>query len=185
MADKKKKNVNKAVNTKETKVKVPRKKNYLPYIIGGAVALVVIGGCIYFFTGSRKTAIDATTFSKLASENGFQTYDMTGNYADYDYVENATLAQNNENLGVQVEYYNLASEDDAKEIYQLNKQEIDDTKEDGDKVKSKSGRNYELYYSEGSSSYKYVCRIQDTMIYTEVPAENADIVKDFIKLVEN
>lgn len=185
MADKKKKNATKAVNTKEIKAKPEGKKNYLPYIIGGAAVLAVIGGCIYFFAGSSKTIIDAATFSKLASENGFQTYDMTENYTDYDYVENATLAQNNENVGVQVEYYNLASEDDAKEIYQINRQEIEDTKEEGDRVKSKSGRNYEMYYSEGSSYYKYVCRIQDTMIYTEVPAENAGIVKDFIKLVEN
>ena len=88
-----------------------KKRNILLGIIC-FVFLSILTGC------GNKTAINTAQFKSIAENKGYTITDATSQYAQYGYINEATIASNNNEW--QAEFYVLSDEGNATSMYNTN-----------------------------------------------------------------
>lgn len=146
------------------------------------ILLVIIGGVIggYFFFKYVKLAKEAITskeFIQIMEDNDFEIADVTEQFEDADIeVKKGYVALGDD---YQIEFYTFDDEDEAKMFFKVNKAKFE-TDSASSEV-SLNGKNYSVYSVTSNGKYKFVERIDKTVIYLNVDKEHKDDVKDLVK----
>lgn len=150
-------------------------------VIGVVAAVIAVGaaGALMYTILKPKTAATVESFQQVAADKGYESYDMTSDYESYDTVTSAILAQDPENTDMQVEFYVLDNEQDASDIFDVNKSSFDTNAGDNNTKSSKSVSNYETYTVKDDNQYMYICRVDNTMVYIQTSVDNMDAAKAF------
>ena len=127
----------------------------------------------------NKTAINTAQFKSIAENKGYTITDATSQYAQYGYINEATIATNNNEW--QAEFYVLSDEGNATSMYNTNLEIFASYKGNSSSESSSSASNYTSYSLTSSGYYMHLCRIDNTLLYVKVSETYKDIVKDFIK----
>lgn len=149
--------------------------------IVGIVAFVLVGIFIiaYNILNKEKTPISAESFNTIMREKGYIMVDITNQYAEYgDYVLKGYLAQKS---GYQIEFYELSSEENAIDAYNTNRSLFESQESNVSASYTISMNNYGTYSLTTKEDYKYISRIDNTLIYVNVDKDYKDTVKDILK----
>ena len=135
------------------------------------LSLFLVTGC------SKREALSADTFKSTIEGDGFRVNDALGQFDQYDYVKTAYVAVDSTN-SYSIEFYVLSDSSYGKSFFENNKKIFDES--DGTKVEVNL-LNYEKFSVENSSSYKYLARIDNTVVYVDTDVKNKDSVSSVIE----
>ena len=142
--------------------------------------VLVIISSLFILTGcGNKKPTDVETFTKVAKEKKYDVVDVSKQYEKYEYVKSGTVATSNKEW--QVELYILEDEAGAKNMYNINKNIFNEEKKDSKTYSEVNMKNYDTYTLKANKKYKYLSRIDNTLIYCNVESKYEKSAKEFIK----
>ena len=141
--------------------------------------LVGIGLIAYNTLMKEKTPISAITFNTKMQEKGYITTETTNQFVQYgNYMKKSYVAQK---TGYQIEFYELSSEENAIGMYNTNKTKFESQKSNSSAHSTISMNNYATYSLTTNGKYKYLSRINNTLIYVDVDESYKEVVKEIMK----
>lgn len=150
-------------------------------IIIGIIVIVLVGIVLVVFNtlNKEKTPISANTFNTTMESKGYIMTDTTSQFAQYgNYMSKSYAAQK---TGYQIEFYELSSEENAISMYNTNKTKFESQKSNDSASAIASMNNYATYSLTTNGKYKYLSRIDNTLVYIDVDESYKDVVKDIMK----
>ena len=152
------------------------KKRIFLGIVLSFIVLFTLTGCF------KKTPITAEEFISKAEAYGLKAEDKTEQYAaEEKRIVKYVMASNEK--GWNVEFFELATVDDCRSLYDSGQQEMEEAKAAVSSSSTVNGSNNQKY-SQTSNGYFYVIsRIDKTLVYIETKAANKDDVKAFLKTI--
>ena len=126
----------------------------------------IVGGVILIkkFVHISKDSITSDKFIEIMEDNDFKVVEVTSQFKGSDiYVKEGYVAKKDE---YQIEFYTFKNVDDADSFYNVNKAKFD-TNVANTKVDF-SGKNYATFNIEANGKYKFLERIDKTVIYINV-----------------
>ena len=150
-------------------------------IIIGIIVIVLVGIVLVVFNtlNKEKTPISANTFNTTMESKGYIMTDTTSQFAQYgNYMSKSYAAQK---TGYQIEFYELSSEENAISMYNTNKTKFESQKSNASASATASMNNYATHSLTTNGKYKYLSRIDNTLVYIDVDESYKDVVKDIMK----
>lgn len=150
-------------------------------IIIGIIVVVLVGIVLITFNAlnKEKTPISADTFNTTMEGKGYVMTNSTSQFAQYpNYMLESYVAQK---TGYQIEFYELTSEENAISMYNTNKAIFESQKANISSSATASMNNYSTYSLTTNGKYKYLSRIDNTLVYVDVDESYKDVVKDIMK----
>lgn len=152
------------------------------FVIAASIlaVLLIIAAIVLILNVSDKVAIDAETFRAKAEESGYYVANDSFMESRYDEIESVIIAVD-KNSKYQIEFYVLSNAEIAEELYLTNKQTFED-----EDYKSKSNVDSKKYNSctfNTNSSYRYISRVGNTMLYVDADKEYKNEIKAFIEKI--
>lgn len=147
----------------------------------GIIAIVIVGIVLIAFNtlNKEKTPMSASTFNATMENKGYIMTDSTSQFAQYEnYMTESYIAQK---AGYQIEFYELSSVEHAISMYNTNKTKFESQKTNASASATASMNNYSTYSLTTNGKYKYLSRIDNTLVYVDVDESYKDIVKDIVK----
>ena len=150
-------------------------------IIAVIVAIIVVVVFLVAFNtlNKEKTSISANVFNSTMKEKGYVMTDTTNQFAQYgSYMTKSYIAQK---IGYQIEFYELSSEENAIDMYDTNKSKFESQKSNSSISSTASMKNYSTFSMTTNGKYKYLSRINNTLVYVDIDENYKDTVKDIMK----
>ena len=145
------------------------------------ITLVILGIIMIFtLTGcSEKTTITTKDFVTHAHEYKYSPYDVLEQYKYNSNITEATLVQGRE--GWTIEFYVLKDADSADSMFLTSKSKFEKDKSNTSTQLSTSGTNFDTYTLETNNTYKYLSRVDNTLLYIDENEEYKDEILEFIE----
>lgn len=149
-------------------------------IIGVIVFIIVI---VFFRISSNlykeKTPVSANEFSSTMETDGYTVTDITSQLSQYEsYVTKAYVAQK---TNYQIEFYEMSTEENAITLYNYNKSKFENQKTGTYTSTNVDLKNYSIYSLTVNGKYKYISRIDNTIIYIDADEVYKNDIKNTIK----
>lgn len=152
-----------------------KKKRRIRLMIG-----LIIMICIITALFNRKTAITAEKFKTTMEAKGFTVTDVTNQFASHgDYVTKAYIAQDDENY--QIEFYELSNLENATNFYHTNKKNFELQEANASKIHTIDRKKSAIYSIIANGRYKYLSRIDNTVIYIDESTSYQTSIQSVIK----
>ena len=144
------------------------------------ITIISLLTIIFIITGCsiHKTAINSNDFEKIATDNEYYFFDVSEKFSDDKKVKSASMAAT---TVWQTEFYILNNKTSATEMFESNKQVAIAEKTNTSYEETKKGTNYESYSLTTNKTYTYICRVDNTIIFSRVPIEYRNKTKSFVK----
>ena len=150
-----------------------KKKNIFLKITVCLMIIILLTGC------KNKKAINSNDFKEKATSNNYIVSDITSQFEKSKIVENAVTANK---LGAWVvEFYTLKNDSNAKYMFNYNKEKASSEKVKNSKEVSSSSVNFSIYSLTNNGYYIYICKVDNTLLYTKVNEQYKDEVNKFIQ----
>jgi len=133
---------------------------------------------------SDKPAITTEQLVEKVEKAGLYYEDNTEDYASYDYVEKViTVAKlDGANVLWQFDFIEASEEKYSKGMFETNKKTFEDGSSDNSTKSSVNLANYSTFKMETKgSSFRYLCRIDNTLVYVDIDSDYKDEVVDFLE----
>ena len=124
-----------------------------------------------------KKAITTSEFTSICEGENLIVQDVTDQYAEFDYIKEGTAAVDD---SYQIEFYVLEDEDSAKGMFASNKKEFEAMKNNTASEKSISTNHSDVYSLSTSGMYKYLSRVDNTLLYADNMKNSKDDVKKLV-----
>ena len=148
------------------------------------VAIVVVGGiatgAVIIKKNMNKEPMMVNEFKQKMEELDYEVYDVTSQFASYDYVEKVYVAIKG-NHKYQIEFYKIANEEKAIYAYNINKSNFEAYKISKYLETNVDFGNHSKYTITTDDKYKVVSRIGNTFIYLDVDKEYKEEVIKVLK----
>ena len=143
-----------------------------------SMMLTVLTGCV------KKTPVTTADFMAKAGESGLQCVDVKEQFADYDFIQEATIAAASD-LSYQLEFYvftdsSQARSSQARSFYTNNRTNFDMNKGNVYTDTSKEGANYARYALNAGDRYMFVAYVENTVLYVDTDKTHKDDVNAII-----
>lgn len=150
-------------------------------IIIGIIAVVIVGIFLVLFNSlnKEKTPITADTFNTIMTEKGYVMTDTTSQFAQYGSLMIKSYAA--QKSGYQIEFYELSNEENAISMYNTNKAKFESQKANASTSATASMNNYATYALTTNGKYKYVSRIDNTLIYIDANTDYKNSIQSVVK----
>lgn len=148
-------------------------------IIIGIIVAVLVGIVLFNNFNKEKTPISADTFNTIMESKGYVMTDTTIQFAQYGSLITKSYAA--QKSGYQIEFYELSTDENAISMYNTNKTKFESQKTNASTSATASMNNYSTYSLTTNGKYKYLSRINNTLVYVDVDESYKDIVKDIMK----
>ena len=145
------------------------------------IVSLIIGGIFLIkkYVHISKESITGEKFVEIMEDNDFKVSDVKYQFKNSDVkIKEAYVAKKDE---YQIEFYTFEDVDDADYFFRINKEKFD-----SNSAKTRvdlNGKNYASFNIEANGKYKFLERIDETVIYINVDREYKDNVKDMVKIL--
>lgn len=136
----------------------------------------ILFAMIFMVSGCSKKAITAQTYKIKMESKGYDVEDVTSQYSSQIDIKKGYVALD-EDGEYQIEFYELGDNDTAISMYNNNKSIFENSKDSVSSEVNLNGSNFSKYSLSTGGKYKVVCRIDNTLIYLNVPSSKKDEVK--------
>lgn len=155
------------------------KKRSLSIIMGIIMMLTFVITC----TGcgiTEKPSITADTFVSTMEAKGYEIVDAKDQFPDEDSIQKVFIAISPEK-NYQIEFYDMVDIDAATILYNKNQQLFESSRGNVSGSTSAEIGNYSKYTLTTNGKYKAVSRIDNTVIYLNVPESVKETVAEVLK----
>ncbi len=136
------------------------------------LVLIVFG--IFLLSGCTK--INESKFESVLKEKGYEVTDVTG---DYNFKKVLRAEKEDD---VYIDFYVMDDEDSARDAFDSTRNAIESERKGKlSGYVSLSFKHYQRYSLRTKEKFTYMCRIDDTVVYTQVKPEYRKEVKSIIK----
>lgn len=135
------------------------------------VMLIGLVGCSLI---EGRTKLGLSEFKEKMENNDFVVVDASGQFANQEHVEGVYIAQK---TGYQIEFFDLNSSENATKVFNGNKSIFDQDKSALSTSSSINLSNFSSYTLKTGGKFKYISKIDDTMLYLNVDEEYEEEVK--------
>jgi len=140
------------------------------------VVVAIIGVMIFVPLLKEKEKISAKSFKKNMEDKGYTLYDVTDQYEGY--ADKVYIAKKSD---CRIEFYDATTLENAVVMFNTSKSQFEMQKGNNSAYSSVNGKNFSTYKLQTNGKYKYLSRVEDTLIYIDVDEEYKDTIKDIIK----
>lgn len=136
----------------------------------------------FFMVGCsiKKEIIDSEKFIRIMSDNKFSITDATNQYDNYSHINSVHVATSND-LEYEIEFYVLDTVEEAKKMFESNKNTFEHKKLNKATIVKKNVSNYNFFSISDGDLYRYICRVENTLVYVDTTKKYKNEVKDMIK----
>lgn len=128
---------------------------------------------------SQKTSIIADKFSEIMKEKNYELTETTSLFTQYgEYVKKSYAAKT---TGYQIEFYELENVEKAIDMYEYNKNIFESQKVNSSVYSTVSKNNFNVYSLSTNGQYKYLSRVDNTLLFINVSDAYEEIVKNLTK----
>ena len=135
---------------------------------------LIIVFLLLFTIGCAKKSIDESKFKSIVRENGYYVVSTKDQFAEYSYIQTALLARKD---GVNVEFYIMSDNDNAKAFYDYNKEVIEAYRTPDSMYKDRENK----YVLSTDEKYMVISLIDNTCIYVDTDIKNKGKVNSILK----
>ncbi len=152
--------------------------------IGSLVAAIAFVAWMWSYIGEyivfKKDSVNTERFIEVAKEEGFEVNDAIEDYADYDYVVEATRADESEGE-MTVRFLQVDSKESAKASYEY----IVEGLQTGSVSEGGYGKALNYAWCElhehVNEQYYYLAYVEDTCLFIEGREEEREYIEGFVK----
>lgn len=148
-------------------------KKYLLCSLVFIFTIVLATGC------TKKEALSPQQFSEVMENQKFTVTEVTDNYTEISDIERVFVAINQEGT-IKIEYYQFNSKDKSKEFFEKTENKFRDSDSKKSQYQTTSFGNYNFYSLTTDESYKFVSRIDKTVILTDSDRGHKERIKEII-----
>ena len=132
-----------------------------------------------------KTALTSDGFIIKATANDLKVQDNTSQYSEYEHIKTVVTAYVAKDSDIQwkCDFIVAADEENAKGMYESNKEIFQQDNAVGAIENSTSGGNYNTYEREANGKYMYLGRVGHTLLYMNIEEAYEEDAKAFIKAI--
>ena len=135
-------------------------------------AVFMLAGCF------KKTVLTSAEFKERAEKLGYHIVDISEQYASAEQMKEAIIAVKE---GYQTEFYVLDTAENAKSMFEKNKDNFE-SKITGTSSKSEANMgNYNTYTLNNNGEYYHLCRVDNTLLFVHVKDQYKE---DVTKLID-
>ena len=138
------------------------------------VVLFMVTGC------GNKVAISSSDFKTKMEKKGYTVDDVTSQFDGYDYLSKVYIALSSDSA-YQIEFYELSDVDSASILFDNSKAAFENSKSSDSPEDSVDLENHEKYTLTTNGQFKVVSRIDNTVIYLDVPDTYKSSVEGVLK----
>lgn len=139
------------------------------------LSLFILTGC-----SLRKKVISFDEFQSITMKSNYHFLDVTDQFNYDKRIKKAGLAATSV---WQVEFYIFDTKDSADAMFQSNVKSFKEEKGSTSFEEKINMFNYKSYALTTNAQYMYVCRVENTVVYSRVPVEYRDKVIKFMKKI--
>lgn len=152
------------------------KKGVIIAIVIAVIIVALIAG-VFFALNKEKIPMTTESFKNTMEKKGFTVQSAKEQFAEYEYVKEATIASNGD---YQLEFYELSDVNNAVKFYNNNKSIFEQSKGTVSSNTSVNLKNSSKYTQSSSEKYMVVSRIENTVIYVDVEDSYKETVKTLL-----
>ena len=150
-------------------------KKIFIYIIS-LLVMFILSGC------NNNKIITVDEFKKEAEKLNYVTLDVTEQYTSNKNIKNVITTKGSEKYTIL--FFVFDDDLSATGMFNTNKSSFESYKNNNSKERSLSMIDYSIYALESDNYYMYICRVNNTLIYTKVSNIYKDKVNKLIKKLE-
>lgn len=135
---------------------------------------------IFIVTGCTKKAITADNFKDEMENENYRVEDVTSQFSSSSYMKKAYVAIN-DNKNFQIEFFELKDDNSAISMYNTNKQKFENEKGNNSLNTNIDGKNYSKYVLVTNGKFQVVCRVNNTLLYLNIPSKYEKEAKNIIE----
>lgn len=139
------------------------------------VILTITVGC-----SLTKKTLDNTRFISIMSDNNFKVTNVTDQYNNYEFIKSVQVAIS-ENNDFQIEFYELDTIENAQKMFESNKSDFEEEKSSSAFTSNINMTNYNTFTLSDDTIYRYICRVDNTLVYINTIKEHQKEVKEIIE----
>lgn len=145
------------------------------------LAVIIVGVCILVGSlNKEKVSITADDFKTTMQAKGYTVSDVTSQFSQYgNYISKAYVAQ--DGTKYQIEFYELSNLDNATNFYNTNKAKFESQKGNASSSYTASMKNYSTYSITTNGKYKFVSRVDNSVVYIDANTIYQDSIKSVVK----
>lgn len=155
-------------------------KKSVKIIIAVIVAVTIIAIVCFAIMQSGKKAITMKQFEEKAKENGYKIADIQNDITKKEEITDAKLAIS-EDYSYFISFYILKDNESASNFYKQQKEEFTKAKQEENQPVEKKSKSYEAYSLKSNGKYRYISRIENTIIQLNVNESEEQKVKEFLE----
>ena len=155
-------------------------KKSIKMIIAAVVGVIIIAIVCLAIMQSGKKAITMEQFEEKAKENGYKIADIQNDITKKEEITNAKLAIS-EDYSYFISFYILKDNESAINFYKEQKEEFAKTKQEENEPVEKKSKSYEEYSLKSNGKYRYLSRIENTIVQLNVNESEEQKVKEFLE----
>ena len=145
------------------------------------VLLFFVGVLMLFtLTGCSKTSLTTENVKSIASNRGLGVVDVKSQFEGSTQIIEANVIQDG-TLAWQVEFYVLDNVDNAISMFNTNVVKFEQYETGANAKVTVSGKNYDTYSLTTTDRYRYLSRVDNTLLYADVDINQKDNVKAFVE----
>lgn len=147
------------------------------------IMLIIVLIFIFILTGcTTKKEISTSKFIDIVHNYKLKSMDVSKQFVEVDNIKTATIAESDDMW--QIEFYTFDGKDGAKEMYETSYNSYLTNKpwsRYADEINNKKYNEYTLVTEE---LYLHVCRVDDTLLYVNVPIDYKTDVEKVIRALK-
>ena len=154
-----------------------KKTNKLYFVLVIVVAILFLTGCF-----SEREPINRADFITTMETAGFEIVDISGQYDWANYVILAVSP----GWDYQIEFYELASESDARRVFNGTREQVESGSGSSSSHTSVSVANYQRFTMTSGGLYAHLYQVGNTIIFVDwTDSEFRDEIRDLVGQFEN
>lgn len=138
------------------------------------IFLFLLTGCM------KKEAITSENYQTTMEAKNFTVVEATSQFSNYGYVKKALVALSSDS-SYQIEFYELDNEENAKGFYDTNQKQFEENEGEMSYSRKTNIANYSKYVLVSDGYYKVVSRIDNTVVYLNVPEDKKTEVEGILE----
>lgn len=152
-------------------------KDVLKKIVGIVFCLFIL----FMVTGcSSKSPITTSEFKSKMEVHGYVVSDKKSEMLDYDYIDEVYVANSSDSTHF-IEFYVLSDDRYATSFFEIKKSEFEKFEGSASSQVTVDLNDYTKYEVTVNNQYKLVSKIDNTVLYFDIPSSSKKIVKDIVK----
>lgn len=152
-------------------------KTLVKIILVFAIIIVILLVLAMKFLIKEKTSITAQDFFKMMATEDFAVDEISDDLEEYGVSLEKAFKAHHSNC--EIVFYELTSEEDAKTLFGVCKEEMKSSHYSSSMGSSEG--NYQIYETNTTDSWKYVIRVENTVLFVECDMDERPYVRDLLE----